>query len=217
MKPTIALADDHILLRNGLANLVTELGFKVVIEADNGRQLLEKLKTHPLPQIVLMDITMPVMDGYETTLELKKNYPSIKVLVLSMLDDEKSIIRMLRNGAKGYILKDSEPIELKAALKDVLEKGFYHSELVSGKLIQAINHLDDARPKKEEDFPQLNEKELEFLKWNCTDLTFKEIAVEMGVSPRTIDNYRDALLQKLDCKSRIGLAVWAIKKGLVVV
>lgn len=216
MKPTIALTDDHILLRNGLANLVKELGYDVVFEADNGKQLVDKLKTHRLPQVVLMDITMPVMDGYEATLYLKKNHPSVKVLALSMLDDETAIIRMLRNGAKGYLLKDSEPEELKIAIDAVLQKGFYHSELVAGKLIRAINQLDDPIHVEEEILP-LNEKEIEFLKWVCTELTYKEIADEMRLSPRTIDNYRDALHEKLQCKSRVGMVIWAIKNRIVII
>ena len=143
MKTTIALADDHVLLRNGLAGLLNELNYEVVFEADNGKQFIEKIKTHTAPQLVLMDINMPEMDGYDTTLWLKKNHPQVKVLALSMFNDENAIIRMMKNGAKGYILKDSSPAELKAALQALETKGFYHSELVTGTLIHTINHLDD--------------------------------------------------------------------------
>ena len=218
MKATVALTDDHILLRNGLANLLTELGYRVLFQADNGKQLIEKLKTNPAPQVMLMDINMPQMDGYAATQWLKENHPSVKVLVLSMLDDDTSIIRMFRSGAKGYILKDCDPDELEGAIESLLQKDFYHSEAISGKLIRAINHLDEnsANTSSEKQVP-LNEKELEFLKWACTELSYKEIADKMNLSPRTVEGYRDNLQEKLDCRGRIGLVLWAIKNGVVTV
>src|SRR5690349_19493762 len=126
MKTSIALADDHVLLRNGLANLLRDHEYDVLFEADNGKEFLERFPLHSLPDIVLMDINMPKMDGYETTLWLKKNHPTVKVLALSMYDDENAIIRMIKNGARGYILKDSDPAELRAAIHALLTKGFYH-------------------------------------------------------------------------------------------
>ncbi|MGZ8517071.1 MAG: response regulator transcription factor [Chitinophagaceae bacterium] len=217
MKATIALVDDHVLLRTGLANLLREINYNVAFEADNGKDFIEQLKSHALPQVVLMDINMPLMNGYETTLWLKKNHPSVKVLALSMLGDEASIIRMFKNGALGYILKDSHPDELKIAINSLLEKGFYHSEAISGKLIHAINHLDENKSSKSPEQIDLNEKEIEFLKWACSELSYKEIAGKMGLSPRTLDSYRDHLQEKLECKGRIGLAVWAIKHGIVTI
>lgn len=214
MKTKIALADDHVLLRNGLANLLRDLDYEVVFEADNGLELTEKMK-HAQPDIVLMDINMPRMDGYETTLWLKKKHPDVKVLALSMYDDENSIIRMIRNGAKGYILKDSDPAELKSALLALVQKGFYHSELVTGKLIHTINHMDEPENSSAKNLLGLNEKEVEFLKLACTEMTYKEIAEKMFLSPRTIDGYRDALFEKLNLKSRVGLVVFAIKNGIV--
>jgi DNA-binding NarL/FixJ family response regulator len=216
MKTTIALADDHVLLRNGLAGLLNELNYEVVFEADNGKQFIEKIKTHTAPQLVLMDINMPEMDGYDTTLWLKKNHPQVKVLALSMFNDENAIIRMMKNGAKGYILKDSSPAELKAALQALETKGFYHSELVTGTLIHTINHLDDPEGSIK-DVLGLNDRELELLKLMCTEMTLKEIAEKMNLSPRTVDGYRDTLLDKLQCKSRVGLVIFAIKNGIVVV
>lgn len=214
---TIALADDHVLLRNGLANLLQDLDFEVVFQADNGKQFIEKLKTHTPPQVVLMDINMPVMDGYDTTLWLKKNHPDVKVLALSMYNDENAIIRMLKSGAKGYLLKDSSPMELKAAIQSLATKGFYYSELVTGTLIHTINHMDDPESAVIKDVLGLNERELEMLKLICTELTFKEIAEKMQISPRTVDGYRDILLEKLQCKSRIGLVIFAIKNGIIVI
>lgn len=218
MKGTIAIADDHVLLRNGLANLLKETGYNILFQADNGVQFIEKLKSNPQPQVVLMDINMPLMDGYATTLWLKNHHPSVKVLVLSMLDDETSIIRMFKNGAKGYILKDCHPDELETAIQSLLEKGFYHSEMISGKLIHAINHLgEENQPNQHEEAVVLNEREIEFLRWACTELSYKEIADKMALSPRTVDGYRDHLQEKLDCKGRMGLALWAIKNGIVII
>ena len=210
----IVLVDDHSLLRNGLAELVKSLGHTVLFEADNGKDFIAKLKSKTLPDIVLLDINMPEMDGYETAQWLKTNHYDIKVLALSMYDNETSIIRMLKSGAKGYILKDSEPAELKAAIHALMEKGFYYSDLVSGKLMHAINKMDDEGVDLKGLVP-LNERETDFLKYTCSELTYKEIADKMFVSPRTIDGYRDALFEKLHVKTRVGLVMYAIKNGVV--
>ncbi|HEX4374256.1 MAG TPA: response regulator transcription factor, partial [Puia sp.] len=147
-KTNVAVVDDHILLRRGLANLIRSFDeYDVVFEANNGKDFIEKLNTEMLPQIVLMDINMPEMDGYDSTFWIKQNHPEIKVLSLSMNDDEQSIIRMLKCGAKGYILKDIEPTEFKKALDELVRKGFYYSEIVSGKLIHAINSFDEPEKK----------------------------------------------------------------------
>lgn len=215
MKANIALVDDHVMLRNGLATLLRDNGYNVVLEASNGKGFIEGLRAEAVPHLVLMDITMPVMDGYETTAWLKANHPAVKVLALTMHDDDVPIIRMLRSGAKGYLLKESEPAELMAAIETVLTKGFYHSDLVSGKLVEAISGSSAAAKPTPKGPPKLSDKESEYLQWACTDLSSKEIAVRMGVSPRTVDGYRDALQFKLDCKGRIGLALWALKNGVV--
>lgn len=215
MKATIALVDDHVMLRNGLASLLRDLGYSIVFEADNGKQAVEKFSSHSLPQVVLMDISMPLMNGYETTEWLKKTHPSVHVLALSMLDDEEAIIRMLKCGAKGYLLKDSHPQELETAINAVLQKGFYHSELVSGKMMHAI-HQENGNGQGNGSI-RLTEKEREFLKWLCTDLSYKEIAEKMDISPRTADSYREQLQEKLQCKGRIAMVLWAIKSGAVTV
>jgi two-component system invasion response regulator UvrY len=210
----IVLVDDHSLLRNGLAELVKSQGHTVLFEADNGKDFLANLDTKLLPDIVLMDINMPEMDGFETAQWIKANHPEIKVLALSMYDNETSIIRMLKCGAKGYILKDSEPAELKAAIHALMDKGFYYSDLVSGKLMHAINKLDDESDGLKSLVP-LNDRETAFLKYSCSELTYKEIADKMFVSPRTIDGYRDALFEKLHVKTRVGLVMYAIRNGVV--
>jgi len=213
-KRKVVLIDDHVLLRNGLANLVKSFDdYTVLFEANNGQHFMEQLNANHLPDIVLMDINMPGKNGFETTLWLKHNYPYVKVLALSMYDNEQSIIRMLKNGAKGYILKDTDPREFKAALDSVYSKGYYYSELVAGKLIHAVNNLDDAESGTHS--LGLNERELEFIRLSCTEMTYKEIADKMFLSPRTIDGYRDALFEKLNIKTRVGLVMFAIKNGIV--
>jgi two-component system, NarL family, invasion response regulator UvrY len=212
--PSIVLVDDHSLLRKGLASLVESQGNTVLFEADDGKEFIEKLDAQNLPQLVLMDINMPEMDGFETTQWLRQNHPQVQVLALSMYDNETSIIRMLKCGAKGYILKDSEPAELKTAIDDILSKGFYYSDLVSGKLMHAINHMEDDGDGLKNLVP-LSDRETDFLKYACTEMTYKEIADKMFVSPRTIDGYRDALFEKLKLKTRVGLVMYAIKHGIV--
>ncbi|HMI79801.1 MAG TPA: response regulator transcription factor [Ferruginibacter sp.] len=210
----VVLVDDHSLLRKGLTQLVESLGYNVSFEADNGKEFIDKLDNKNMPDVVLMDINMPEMDGFQTTQWLKQQQPGIKVLALSMYDNETSIIRMLKCGAKGYILKDAEPAELRAAIDAVMTKGFYYSDLVSGKLINAINKMDD-EGSDINTITHLNERETDFLKYTCSELTYKEIAEKMFVSPRTIDGYRDALFEKLHVKTRVGLVMYAIKNGIV--
>ena len=211
---TIALADDHVLLRNGLANLIRNFGHEVLFEANNGEDMIKYIQVGKEPDLILMDINMPVKDGYESAAWLKNNYPEIKVLALSMLDDENAIIRMIKNGARGYVLKESEPAELRNAINAVLQKGFYYSEMVTGRLVHSISGVDDGSQNSQQVI-QLTEREIEFLKLACTEMTYKEIAAKMYLSPRTIDGYRDALFLKLDIKTRTGLVIYAIKNGIV--
>lgn len=211
-KIQVAVADDHSLLRNALARLISSFeNYTVIFEADNGKDVKEKLSKHLIPDIILLDVNMPESDGYETARWIYKNFPQVKVLALSMFSDEGTIIRMLRLGAKGYIMKNADPEELKLALDSVLKKDFYLSEYISGKIISGL-HKDIDMP---EDPIVLNEKEREFLRWVCTELTYKDIAGKMFVSPRTVDDYRNSLFEKLKVKTRIGLVLYAIRNGLV--
>ncbi len=210
----IVLTDDHTLLRNGLAGLIESLGHNVLFEADNGKDLIKKLNKKNLPDIVLMDISMPEMDGCEATEWLRNNHPFINVLALSMYNNENSIIRMLKCGAKGYILKDSRPAELDSAINAIIKDGFYYSELLNGKIISAINKMGDMNADITK-LIQLHDKETEFLKLCCSELTYREIAEKLTVSPRTIDTYRDTLFEKLHVKTRIGLVMYAVKNGIL--
>jgi len=211
---TVALADDHALIRNGLAGLINTFdGYKVIFQAGNGQEFIDNLLPANLPDLVLMDINMPKKDGYETTRWLKQNYPEVKVLALSMYDNENAIIRMLKCGARGYILKDAEPADLKRALTDIMNKGFYYSDLVTGHLIHSMQKMDeDAETRTTFN---LSDRDIEFLNYICTELTYKEIADKMFLSPRTVDGYRDALFDKLNIKTRVGLAIYAIKNNIV--
>ncbi|KAA5538564.1 response regulator transcription factor [Adhaeribacter rhizoryzae] len=216
-KIKVALVDDHKLFRKGMVELVNNFsGYGVIWEANNGRELTQKFTTEEAPDIVLLDINMPEMDGYETAAWLKQHHPKVMVLTLSMYDHEEAIIKMLRAGAKGHILKDADPQELQTALQALVKKGFYYSELVSGTLLNSLNR-DPENNKKAAALVKLNDRESEFLKLACTEFTYKEIADKMCLAPRTIDGYREALFEKLQVKSRIGLVLYAIKTGHVVI
>lgn len=210
-KITVAIADDHALLRTALARLVNSFEeYSVLFEAGNGKELKARVQQHVIPDIVMLDVNMPEMDGFETAQWLNKNHPQIKILALSMLSDEKTIIKMFRVGAKGYLLKNTDPDELKAALKTLVDKNFYLSDYVSEKLVSGLN-FDSDREEKE---IVLNEKEREFLRLSCSELSYKEIAAQMFLSVRTIDDYRASLFNKLKVHSRVGLVMYAIKNGI---
>jgi len=203
-KINIAIVDDHTLFRNGVATLMAEFDeLHVVFEAENGQQMQQMLVKYPLPDVILMDINMPVMDGYAATAWVKANYPQVRVLALSMFEDDNAVIRMIKSGAGGYVLKESKPRDLLEAIKIIHAKGVFINEMVSGKLLRTVSNNEEK--------PDLSKKELEFLKLCCSELTYKEIAEQMFVSPRTVDNYRESLFQKLELKSRTGLVLYAIQ------
>ena len=215
VKPGVVLVDDHVLLRSGLASLIRGFGvYEVLFEACSGKDLIRQLREFPSPDIILLDINMPDMDGFETACWLKRHHPEIKVLALSMYDTDNSVVRMLKNGAKGYILKDIEAAELRAALDSIVEKGYYYTDNVTGKLIHMITALGEPEMHVRR-LLTLNEREVEFMKLVCTEWTYKEIADRMSLSPRTIDGYRDALFEKLNVKTRVGLAMYAVRNGIV--
>jgi len=214
-KIKVVMADDHKLFRKGMVGLMNDFSnCKVIYEANNGEELIEQIASGSYPDIVILDINMPVMDGFETALWLKKNHPKIKILALTMNDSEESIIKMFRAGANGYILKDAEPSELQFALNELMKKDFYYSEMVSGALLNNINHKQEVISDNKE-FVKLNEREIEFLKLTCTELTYKEIADKMFIAPRTVDRYREVLFEKLEARNRVGLVMYAIKHKIV--
>jgi DNA-binding NarL/FixJ family response regulator len=210
----VALIDDHALLRNGLAGIVNSFdGYTVSMEADNGKHFIEQLKSASPPDIVLLDINMPEMNGIETAIWMKKNLPEAKILVLSVMDTDSVIISMLKHGARGYILKNSKPEIFRQALNSIRDSGFYMNELVSNKMLNYVTKGQEEDGKDASLIKSLNENEITFLQLSCTEMTYKEIAEKMRVSPRTVDGYRDHLLKKLNVQSRVGLVVFAIKYG----
>lgn len=210
-KHTIAIIDDHLLFAQSLKSLINTFeNFEVIQQANNGQAFIEMLKTSSdIPEIALMDLNMPIMDGAETTCWLQKNYPNIKVLALSMEDNENSILKMIRNGAKGYLLKDIHPDILLEALQGVLKDGFYHTKRVSDTLVGSLYSDGKATTTV-----TLQKRELEFLKLASTEMTYKEIADVMHLSPKTIDGYREQLFKKLTVRNRIGLVIYALKNGI---
>ncbi|MCD0479641.1 response regulator transcription factor [Chryseobacterium sp. LC2016-29] len=210
MKKTIVIVDDHLLIAKALEGIIGNFeDFEVIDVAENGKDLIEKLKNgQKIPDIVLLDISMPIMNGFETALWLKEHYPNIKVMALSMQGDDNSVIKMIRNGAKGYLLKNTHPKDLETALTKLSSDGFFYPDWAS-KIIFSNMADEKANEKKK----KISEREKEFLTYTVTELSYKEIAEKMCCSPRTVESYRDQLCEKFDLKTRVGLAVFAIKNG----
>lgn len=207
----IAIVDDHTLLASSLEQLIVTFGnCKVLHISKNGKDFQLNLVNHvEKPDIVLLDINMPVMDGFETAEWIKETQPFLKVLALSMEDDETAIIKMIHRGAKGYLLKDTPPEILKLAIEEIMSHGFYHSDLVANTLVQAFHkgsHTSELG---------LKDTELQFIKLAATERTYKEIASIMNLSPKTIDGYRQDVFKRYNLKNRVGLVLFAIKNGLV--
>lgn len=208
----VGIVDDHTLIRNGLAELINTFDdYEVLFQAGNYDEVIEQISAGKLPHIMLLDINMPGKDGYDVSLWLKENHPGIKTCALSMHDNEISIIRMLKNGVRGYLLKACQPNELKLAMDSILKRGYHYSELLTGHLVHSVQCSESDEMKA----LQLNEKEITFLKYACTEMSYKEIGSRMFLSPRTIDGYQNRLCEKLNVNSRIGLVLYAIKSGIV--
>lgn len=206
-KYTVVIVDDHTLLSQAISSLVNGFDqFETLYTCKNGQEFIDKCKNEAfIPDLVLMDVNMPILNGIETTKLLKKEFPQIKVLALSVEENEETILKMLRAGAVGYLLKDTRKDILNNALIEVLEKGFYHTNAVSQLLIGSLH--------KEEQGAYLKPREEEFLKLACSEMAYKEIAETMCLSPKTIEGYRDSIYEKLGIKNRIGLVLYAIKTG----
>src|SRR4030095_8616374 len=211
----IGLVDDHILIRDAIAAIIKSFNeFTVSIVADNSKQFIEKLNPTNIPEVLLLDLNMPEMDGHATIHWISKNHPEIKILVLTMYDAE-SLIHLIKAGARGFLKKDVPPTELRHALQSILSNGTYCSHTITGRLFNLMKNQGSKNSTWGTVI--LNENEIAFLKYVATELTYKEIAQKMQISPRTIDNYRDALFLKLSVKSRVGLAMYAVKTGIVTI
>jgi len=213
-KYKVILADDHVLLRDALSSLINSFDeFQVIKTVGNGRELMTALSDGNKPSLVILDLNMPLMDGFETAKWLSKNHPEINILILTMYDSEIALIRLLQSGVKGFLKKDVHPQELRHALKSVAMDGYYYSNDTTGKLANLFQKTTDNHAYIEK--AMLSDKEIEFLRLASTDLTYKEIAGQLKLTPRAIDGYRDSLFEKLDVKSRVGLAIYAVKNGIV--
>jgi DNA-binding NarL/FixJ family response regulator len=205
----IALVDDHRLFRSGIASMVESFNrYNVLFEAAHGKELVDKITSGLVPDIVILDINMPVMDGISTAQWLKKFQPSIRTIILSMFEDAEKVLTMVKMGVKGYLLKDAEPHEFEAALLKVTEGDLYYPDFVTKHLLNNFNNDKTTVVK-------LNPREIEFLRLTGTELTYKEIADTMCISVRTVDSYRDQLFEKLGIKSRVGLVLYSIKNKLI--
>jgi len=214
-KIKVTLVDDHVLLREALVNLVNSFDeCKVLASLNSGYELVNSLSDSVRPNVILLDLNMPGMDGFETAKWLFKNHPEINILILTMYDSEIALIRLLQAGVKGFLKKDTHPNELRAALKAVSASGYYYAQDTTGKLANLFQRDFENHHFVEKAI--LTEKEIEFLRLASTDKTYKEIASELKISPRAIDGYRDSLFEKLDVKSRVGLAIYAVKNGIVI-
>jgi DNA-binding NarL/FixJ family response regulator len=186
--------------------------YRVLFDVANGKEFIDQLQPDHLPDIVLLDIHMPVMDGYSTAAWIREHHPSIHVLALSTMDADTTIIKMIHQGARGYILKDADPKELQVAFDEILTRGYYYNEILTRKVIQSLHHgsHDPASV-----FPKLTDREMEFLKHACSEKNYQQIAQDMFISERTVDGYRESLFKKFNVTNRVGLVLYAIKNNLV--
>jgi DNA-binding NarL/FixJ family response regulator len=212
MQYSIVIADDHLLIAKALTSIIDSFSqYEVLYEVEHGQALIEKFKQRKnIPDIVLLDINMPIMDGFETAKWLKQNYPEILILALSMQDDEQVLIKMIKNGANGYLLKNVHPAELEKALDTLVTKGFYYPDWATNKM---LHNIAVAEPDKKSGV--ISARETEFLQYAATELTYKEISEKMFCSPRTVESYRDSLFEKLNLKTRVGLVVYAMKNKII--
>jgi DNA-binding NarL/FixJ family response regulator len=213
----ISIVDDHKLFRRGLIQLIemSTVTCNIVFEANDGVEMQHKLNTsNVLPDIIVMDINMKRLDGFGAVDWLNHNFPDIKVLVVSMVESEESVLRMIKLGVKGYLGKDVEPIEMGNALEAIQKNGFYYTDLITGKLVHSLRTVDG---KGQSYYPldALNDREIEFLNLACSEMTYQQIALKMFLSPKTVDGYRMTLFEKFGVRTRVGLAIYAIRNKLV--
>lgn len=214
----IALVDDHTLVRKGLVELIHGIGgYQVVLQASNGKEYIQALADAPPVQIAIVDLNMPVMNGFETLAWIRANTPDTRGLALTFEGNEATVIKAIRNGARGFVLKDIEPQELKAALDSIRSTGYYHSDLTHHSVMAKFERLTEREREQERIRKEVSPRELDFLQLVCSDEehTYEEISARMDVHRRTIDGYRTSLFEKFGVKSKTGLVLYAIKWGLV--
>jgi DNA-binding NarL/FixJ family response regulator len=210
----VAIADDHKIFRKGvILSLRPYSNIKFVLEAENGDELLAGLP-EAQPDVILMDLRMPQKDGIEATKIVSKQYPNIYVLVLSMYEDERFVSHLMENGANGYLLKNAEPQEIRKAIMDVYEKGYYLNNFVNRILIKKAHAKQKAIPSLNNEIT-ISDKEKEVLRFICMEFTAQEIAQKMDMSPRTVEAIKDRLMERFGCKNTAGLVFFAVKNNLV--
>jgi len=213
-KIKIAIADDYKIFREGLkVGLSADENFDVLFEADNGEELLKALET-TIPDVIIMDLKMPIMDGMEATKEVRKKYPAIKVLVVTMYDDDKFIIHLMENGANGYLLKNTEPDEIRKSIYAVHENGYYFNDVVNKALLKKLVLKNNLKPSFNQNV-ELTERELEVLKLICEEKTAAEIAKDIFLSPRSVEGIRQRLIEKIGVRNTAGLVMFAVKNSMV--
>lgn len=210
----IAIADDYKIYRDGLkVGLSADENLEVITEADNGEDLLKQLETFS-PDVIIMDLKMPIMDGMEATKAVRKKYPAIKVLVVTMYEDDKFIIHMMENGANGYLLKNAEPDEIRKSIYAVHENGYYFNDLVNKALLKKLVLKNNLKPSFNQNV-ELTEREQEVLKLICEEKTAAEIGKQIFLSPRSVEGIRQRLIEKVGVRNSAGLVMFAVKSGLV--
>jgi DNA-binding NarL/FixJ family response regulator len=213
-KIKIALADDYKIFREGLkVSLSSDDQINVIHEADNGEDLLTNIEKDK-PNLIIMDLKMPIMDGMEATQIIRKKYPEINILVVSMYDDDKFIIHLMEIGANGYLLKNAEPDEIRKAIHAVTENGYYFNDLVNKALLKKLVIRSNIKPSFNENV-ELTERELEVLKLICEEKTATEIGKEIFLSPRSVEGIRQRLIEKVGVRNMAGLVMFAAKSGIV--
>jgi DNA-binding NarL/FixJ family response regulator len=210
----VAIADDHVLFRAGVKSaLSVHKDIKMIAEADNGMQLLTVLK-HVQPDVILLDIQMPIMDGINTLPEIKKLYPEIKVIMLTMHNDHSMISKLMELGANSYLTKNSDSEIIYQAVKTVHEQEYYFNQLTNKALIDGLRVKRQAEASLPVD-AKLSDKEIAILRMICEEKSTKEIADLVDLSPRTVEAIRDKLKVKTGAKSLAGLVMYAVKSGII--
>ena len=210
----IAIADDYKIFRDGLkVGMAADQNLNVVLEADNGEDLLKGLKDQKV-DVIIMDLKMPIMDGMEATKEVRKKFDGIKVLVVTMYDDDKFIIHLMENGANGYLLKNADSDEIRKSIYAVHHNGYYFNDLVNKALLKKLVLKGNIKPSFNQDV-ELTERELEVLKLICEEKTAAEIGREIFLSPRSVEGIRQRLIEKVGVRNTAGLVMFAIKNGIV--
>jgi DNA-binding NarL/FixJ family response regulator len=210
----IAIADDHKIFRKGvILSLRSYPNLKFVLEADNGEELLEKIPENQ-PDVVLCDLKMPKKDGIDTTKLITKNYPNIRVIILTMYEDERFVGHLMDCGAAGYLLKSTEPAEIRKAIVDVMRTGFYLNPFVNKVLIKKNYSKQKFNPSLTTEVV-LSEREKEVLTLVCMEFTAAEIAAKMDISSRTVEAIKDRLMERFGVKNSVGLVFYAMKNSLI--